>query len=375
MIAFNVPYVPEISKDYALQALASANQQGDGPYCVESTKHLSKMVGNADVLLTGSCTHALEIASLLINLGPEDEVILPSYNFTSAATAIINYGATPVFVDVSPKNLAISTELIENAITPKTKAISWVNYAGLTPNLEDLLRLKKHYGLVLIEDNAHGLGGTYKNKALGTFGDFSTLSFHATKNVQCGEGGALVINNKEYLQRAEIIREKGTNRKAFQSGMVEKYKWVDKGSSYLMNEVTSAVLLGQLENFEQIQNARLKIWNLYYSFMTKFQNKYEIIEVNATNNSNIAHIFFFLANSKVERDKLILEFNKAGIQATSHYEPLHNSPAGLKYGVSRGEISNSVDLSSRIIRLPIWVGIDENQLSSKLNTLMTKLNE
>ena len=375
MIPFNIPFVPEISKNYALQALTSAHQQGDGPFCLESTKLLSKMVENSDVLLTGSCTHALEIASLLINLGPEDEVILPSYNFTSAATAIINYGATPVFVDVSTTNLAISTELIENAITPKTKAISWVNYAGLTPNIEDLLRIKEQHGLVLIEDNAHGLGGTYKNKALGTFGDFSALSFHATKNIQCGEGGALVINNKDYLQRAEIIREKGTNRKEFQSGIVEKYKWVDKGSSYLMNEVTSAVLLGQLENFEQIQNARLKIWNLYFSFMTKFQNKYKIIEVDATNNSNIAHIFYFLANSKVERDKLILEFNKVGIQATSHYEPLHNSPAGLKYGISRGEISNSVDLSSRIIRLPIWIGINEIQLSSQLNVLAEKLDE
>lgn len=375
MIPFNVPFVPEISKNYAIQALTSAHQQGDGPFCLESTKLLSKMVGNSDVLLTGSCTHALEIASLLINLGPEDEVILPSYNFTSAATAIINYGATPVFVDVSTTNLAISTELIENAITPKTKAISWVNYAGLTPNIEDLLRIKEQHGLVLIEDNAHGLGGTYKNKALGTFGDFSTLSFHATKNIQCGEGGALVINNKDYLQRAEIIREKGTNRKEFQSGIVEKYKWVDKGSSYLMNEVTSAVLLGQLENFEQIQNARLKIWNLYFSFMTQFQNKYEIIEVDATNNSNIAHIFYFLANSKIERDKLILEFNKAGIQATSHYESLHNSPAGLRYGVSRGEISNSVDVSSRIIRLPVWVGINETQLSLQLNELAEKLDE
>jgi dTDP-4-amino-4,6-dideoxygalactose transaminase len=375
LIPFNVPFVPEISKNYAIQALTSAHQQGDGPFCLESTKLLSKMVGNSDVLLTGSCTHALEIASLLINLGPEDEVILPSYNFTSAATAIINYGATPVFVDVSTTNLAISTELIENAITPKTKAISWVNYAGLTPNIEDLLRIKEQHGLVLIEDNAHGLGGTYKNKALGTFGDFSTLSFHATKNIQCGEGGALVINNKDYLQRAEIIREKGTNRKEFQSGIVEKYKWVDKGSSYLMNEVTSAVLLGQLENFEQIQNARLKIWNLYFSFMTQFQNKYEIIEVDATNNSNIAHIFYFLANSKIERDKLILEFNKAGIQATSHYESLHNSPAGLRYGVSRGEISNSVDVSSRIIRLPVWVGINETQLSLQLNELAEKLDE
>lgn len=374
MIPFNVPFIPEISKAYALQALTSSHQQGDGPFCLESTNLLSKMVENSHVLLTGSCTHALEIASLLINLGPEDEVILPSYNFTSAATAIINFGGSPVFVDVSPKNLTISTELIEKAITPKTKAISWVNYAGLTPNIDDLLRIKERYGLVLIEDNAHGLGGTYKNKPLGTFGDFSTLSFHATKNIQCGEGGAIVINNQDYLKRAEIIREKGTNRKEFESGKIDKYKWIDKGSSYLMNEVTSAVLLGQLENFEYIQNSRLKIWNIYSSFMTQFQGKYSIIEIDTTRNSNISHIFYFLANSKVERNKLILEFNKAGIQATSHYEPLHISPAGVKYGIFSGGLNNSIDVSSRIIRLPIWAGINENQLRSRLNSLVSTLN-
>ena len=374
MIPFNVPFVPEVSMNYALQALTSAHQQGDGPFCLESTKLLSKMVENSHVLLTGSCTHALEMASLLINLQPGDEVILPSFNFTSAATAITNFGASPVFIDISPKNLSMSTELIENAITPKTKAISWVNYAGLTPCVEDLLRIKKKYGLVLIEDNAHGLGGTYKNKALGTFGDFSTLSFHATKNVQCGEGGALVINNKEFSQKAEIVREKGTNRKEFQSGKVEKYKWVDKGSSYLMNEVTSAVLLGQLENFEIIQNARLKIWNIYYLFMTQLENKFKVIEVDATRYANIAHIFYFLANSKVERNELILKFNKAGIQAASHYEPLHNSPAGIKYGLSSGDLNDSIDISSRIIRLPIWVGINEDQLLSRLNSLLKVLN-
>ena len=369
-----MPFVPEVSKSYALQALTSSHQQGDGLFCLASTEILSKMLGNSHVLLTGSCTHALEMASLLINLEPGDEVILPSFNFSSAATAITNFGASPVFIDVSPKNLSISTELIENAITPKTKAISWVNYAGLTPDVEDLLRIKEKYSLVLIEDNAHGLGGTYKNKALGTFGDFSTLSFHATKNVQCGEGGALVINNKEFSQKAEIVREKGTNRKEFQSGKVEKYKWVDKGSSYLMNEVTSAVLLGQLENFEIIQNARLKIWNIYYLFMTQLENKFKVIEVDATRYANIAHIFYFLANSKVERNDLILKFNKAGIQATSHYEPLHNSPAGIKYGLSSGDLNDSIDISSRIIRLPIWVGINEDQLLSRLNSLLKVLN-
>ena len=218
MIPFNVPYVPEASKRYVLEALESNHQQGDGPFTAKASKMVSDLVGGGHVLLTPSCTHALEMASMLANIGPGDEVILPSYTFTSAATAITKFGATPVFVDIEMETKGIDVNQVRDAITPRTRAISWVNYAGVPPDIEGLQSLAKEFNLLLIEDNAHGLGGSYKGKPLGSFGDFATQSFHATKNIQCGEGGALVINNPKYIERAEIIREKGTDRSRFVRG-------------------------------------------------------------------------------------------------------------------------------------------------------------
>ena len=258
MIPFNVPYVSAMSKQYVLEALASNHQQGDGPFTLKASKIISNLVGNGHVLLTPSCTHALEMASMLANIGPGDEVILPSYTFTSAATAITKFGATPVFVDIEMETKGIDVNQVRQAITPKTKAISWVNYAGIAPDINGLKILAKEFDLILIEDNAHGLGGSYQGEPLGSFGDFATQSFHATKNIQCGEGGALIINNPKYIERAEIIREKGTDRSKFIRGEVQKYQWVDQGSSYLLAEVLAAQLLGQLESFDKIQSSRKK---------------------------------------------------------------------------------------------------------------------
>ncbi len=249
MIPFNVPYVSEASKQYVLEALASRHQQGDGPFTAKASKIVSDLVGGGHVLLTPSCTHALEMASMLANLGPGDEVILPSYTFTSAATAVTKFGATPVFVDIEMETKGIDVNQVREAITPRTKAISWVNYAGVAPDVEGLQSLAKEFNLILIEDNAHGLGGTFKGKPLGSFGDFATQSFHATKNIQCGEGGALIINNRRFIERAEIIREKGTDRSKFIRGEVQRYQWVDQGSSYLLAESLAAILLGSLEKF------------------------------------------------------------------------------------------------------------------------------
>jgi len=259
LIPFNVPYVPDASKKYVLEALESNHQQGDGPFTGKASKMLSDFVGGGHVLLTPSCTHALEMASMLANIGPGDEVILPSYTFTSAATAITKFGATPIFVDVELDTKGIDVNKARDAITPRTKAISWVNYAGVAPDIEGLKVLSEEFNLILIEDNAHGLGGSYKGKPLGSFGDFATQSFHATKNIQCGEGGALVVNNPKFIERAEIIREKGTDRSKYTRGEVEKYQWVDQGSSYLLAETLTAILLGQLEFFDQIQESRRKI--------------------------------------------------------------------------------------------------------------------
>lgn len=333
MIPFNIPYVPEASRAYVEEVLSSEHQQGDGQYTEKASSAISKLVGGGKVLLTPSCTHALEMASMLANLGPDDEVILPAYTFTSAATAITKFGATPVFVDIDPKTKCIETEQVISAITSKTKAISWVNYAGVAPDLTRLKQIAKDYNLILIEDNAHGLGGSFEGKPLGSFGDFATQSFHATKNLQCGEGGALVVNNPDYYERAEVIREKGTNRRKFLAGEVMKYHWVDKGSSYLLAEALSGVLLGQLENFSLIQEHRLRIWNEYNDHFNRYElaNNFEI-QQQSDHSKNIAHMFHLTFKNKNLREEYRTRLLERGIQATSHYEPLNSSPAGIKFG-------------------------------------------
>ncbi len=369
MIPFNVPSVLEISKQYALQALASTHHHGDGPFTIKAADLISNLTGGGHVLLTPSCTHALEMASMLINIGPGDEVILPSYTFTSAATAITKFGATPVFVDIDLESKGIDVIQARKAITNRTRAISWVNYAGIAPDIKGLQEIAEEFNLILIEDNAHGLGGTYLGKPLGSFGDFATQSFHATKNIQCGEGGALVINNSKFIEKAHIIREKGTNRRLFQKGEVKKYQWVGKGSSYLINEVSAAVLLGQLESFEKIQEERTAIFNLYSSFFTQNNSSIQFINFNRNKSTNVYHLFYFLASDKIKREQLLNVLKDVGINATSHYETLHNSYAGKMFGTSIGELPNSVNTSSNIIRLPIWIGINRHEITEKLTKI------
>jgi dTDP-4-amino-4,6-dideoxygalactose transaminase len=358
MIPFNKPYVPEASKKYVMEALASDHQQGDGPFTKRASKMVSDLVGGGHVLLTPSCTHALEMASMLGNFGPGDEVILPSYTFTSAATAVTKFGATPVFVDIDPVTKGIDANQVAEAVTDKTVAISWVNYAGVAPDIEALQSISKAHELLLIEDNAHGLGGTYKGKPLGSFGDFATQSFHATKNIQCGEGGALVINSHEFIERAEVIREKGTNRSKFIRGEVLKYRWVDQGSSYLLGEILAAILSGQLENFGLIQKNRESIWTEYQKvFNAKYSTSYttQIIPNTA---KNVAHIFYleFIDESRREMAKKF--FDNILLTTASHYEPLHNSPEGKKYTKTNREFSNSINFSSHLLRLPIHLNWD-----------------
>jgi dTDP-4-amino-4,6-dideoxygalactose transaminase len=370
LIPFNVPYVPEISKQYVLEALESSHQQGDGPFTARASKMVSDLVGGGHVLLTPSCTHALEMASMLANLGPGDEVILPSYTFTSAATAITKFGATPVFVDIEMDSKGIDVNQVRDAITPKTKAISWVNYAGVAPDIEGLQSLAKEFDLLLIEDNAHGLGGSYKGKPLGSFGDFATQSFHATKNIQCGEGGALVINNPEYVERAEIIREKGTNRSKFVRGEVQKYQWVDQGSSYLLAEVLAAQLAGELEFFEDIQNQRISIWNSYFENIFQELNL-ELFQpqqfLSASN--NVAHMFFITFKEKEIRERVRLQMSNSGITTTSHYVPLETSLLGKKIGRSTGIAENSKKFSENILRLPLYPMLS-GEIINQISTLL-----
>jgi dTDP-4-amino-4,6-dideoxygalactose transaminase len=372
LIPFNVPYVSDASREYVLEALASSHQQGDGPFSAKASRMVSDLVGGGHVLLTPSCTHALEMASMLANLGPGDEVILPSFTFTSAATAVTKFGATPVFVDIEMYSKGIDVTQAREAITPKTKAISWVNYAGVAPDIEGLQRLAKEFNLILIEDNAHGLGGTYKGKPLGSFGDFATQSFHATKNIQCGEGGALVINNTKYVERAEIIREKGTNRSEFIRGEVQKYQWVDKGSSYLLAESLAAILLGSLEEFTKIQTSRQLIANTYTeklsgwakssNFMLQPQNKSEI---------NSAHMFYLVSESQLDREVFIEYLGKEGIHTTFHYQSLVDSKQGKVFKKTKTVSVNSQRMSSSLLRLPIYPSLSAGELGCILESILS----
>ena len=355
MIPLNIPYVPESSKRYALESLESNHQQGDGPFTRRASQLVSELVGGGHVLLTPSCTHALEMASMLAEIGPGDEVILPSFTFTSAATAVTKFGATPVFVDIDSRTKGIDVNQVREAITPKTRAISWVNYAGVAPEIESLQSLAVEFDLLLIEDNAHGLGGTYKGKQLGSFGDFATQSFHATKNIQCGEGGALVINNSKYIERAEIIREKGTDRTRFIRGEIQKYQWMDKGSSYLLADALAAILVGQLEAYAEIQAKRVKIFNKYASALLGWDKTNEI-ELPFLNPGELhsAHMFYLVTKSPEQRHALVEKLKLSGVQALFHYQSLAHSQEGRKYGANLSMLQISQKMSDNLVRLPIY---------------------
>ena len=366
-----MPYVSEASKQYVLEALDSNHQQGDGPFTSKASKMVSDLVGGGHVLLTPSCTHALEMASMLANIGPGDEVILPSYTFTSAATAVTKFGATPVFVDIELETKGIDVNQVREAITSKTKAISWVNYAGVAPDIEGLQSLAKEFDLLLIEDNAHGLGGAYKGKPLGSFGDFSTQSFHATKNIQCGEGGALIINNLNFVERAEIIREKGTNRSRFTRGEVQKYEWVDQGSSYLLAEPLAAILTGQLMGFVGIQKRRRSVWNLFFEYFK--QEKDCTDNFNVTINSeaqHASHMFYLDATSNEIRENTRSKLRTLGIETVSHYQPLSNSPAGKLFGVSNFEMRATKSFSETILRLPLHNFMDNEKVDKVIKAFL-----
>ncbi len=371
MIPFNVPYVPEISKQYVLEALGSNHQQGDGPFTTKASNLISDLVGGGHVLLTPSCTHALEMASMLANLGPGDEVILPSFTFTSAATAITKFGATPVFVDIEMESKGIDVNQVQKAITSKTKAISWVNYAGVAPNIEELQRLAEEFDLLLIEDNAHGLGGSYKGKPLGSFGDFATQSFHATKNIQCGEGGALVINNPYFVERAEIIREKGTNRSKFIRGEIQKYQWVDQGSSYLLAESLAAILLGSLEEFNMIQTRRVMVSNTYRDKLYNWAQSINYdLEPQVISEINSAHMFYMVSESQESRDNLIKHLKLHGIQSMFHYQSLADSKQGKVFRRTSTVSNNSQKMSNLLLRLPLYPSMSGDDLELIVNKVL-----
>lgn len=339
---------------YLRQAIESGDIAGDGAFTKRCQSWLKDYLGCQKVLLTNSCTAALEMAAILANIQPGDEVIMPSYTFVSTANAVVLRGGVPVFVDIRPDTLNLDEAKVEAAITPKTKAISPVHYAGVGCEMDALVGIAEQYGLTLIEDAAQGAFSRYKGNPLGTFGNMSAFSFHATKNIVAGEGGALVINDPELVERAEIIWEKGTNRSQFFRGEVDKYTWVDVGSSFLPSELTAAFLYAQLEQGEAITQQRLRLWGRYHLAFAglEFEQIVERPKIPANCQHN-AHIYYLLVDSLETRSHVLEYLKNNGVKATFHYVPLHSSPAGEKFGRTAGELNVTNDLSDRILRLPM----------------------
>lgn len=361
-IPFNRAFIRVKDRYYLEKALSSGHLSGNGKYTKECEKILTDTVGCKNALLTSSCTDALEICALLLDLKPGDEVILPSYTFVSVANAFVLRGAKPVFVDIHPHTLNLNENLVEQAINKNTKAIVVVHYGGVAANLKKLIELADQYRITLIEDNAHGLYGKYQKKELGTFGALSTLSFHETKNFTCGEGGALLINDEKFIERAEIIREKGTDRSKFLRGQVDKYTWVDYGSSFIASELNAALLLSQLESRNTIQSKRKRIFETYEKSLATWARKNGVVLPTIPGECDPAyHMFFLLLPTASQQERFIAHMKEAGILAIFHYQPLHTSKMGKRFGGKMGDCPVSEDISQRIVRLPFYTGLTKRE--------------
>lgn len=373
MIPFNRPPHTGNEEQYVLEAMKSAQLSGDGPFTKRCQRWFEEQLGCRKTLLTPSCTHALEMAAILIGIEPGDEVIMPSYTFVSTANAFALRGARIVFVDIRPDTMNIDETRIEAAITPQTKAIVPVHYAGVGCEMDTIMTLAEKYGLFVIEDAAQGMMSRYKGRPLGTMGHLGAYSFHETKNYTSGgEGGLLIINDGRFAERAEIIREKGTNRSQFFRGMVDKYSWVDIGSSYLPSELQAAYLWGQLEMAEKINNDRLKSWLAYQDKLAPLA-KAGVIElpVVAETCQHNAHMFYIKVKDLEERTALLDFYKKHVIWAVFHYVPLHSAVAGLKYGRFSGRDIYTTSQSERLIRLPLFYGITQEEI----DTVCEKITE
>ena len=364
MIDFNVPPYVGTEMKYVEEAVAVNHKIcGDGPFTHRCSEWLEKRTKATKVLLTTSCTHATEMAALLADIKEGDEVIMPSYTFVSTADAFVLRGAVPVFVDIRPDTMNIDEKIIEAAITERTKAIVPVHYAGVSCEMDTIMTIAQKYNIPVIEDSAQGVMSYYNGKALGSIGDFGCYSFHETKNFSMGEGGALLIHNKSYIEDAEIIREKGTNRSKFFRGQIDKYTWVKPGSSYLPSDMNAAYLWAQLEIAEQITEKRLKLWNRYYEILLPLQEQgiiqLPVIPEHCTHN---AHMFYIKTKNLIERTELINFLKQKEIMAVFHYIPLHTAPAGLKYGHFFNEDKYTTKESERLLRLPMYYDLRLEQV-------------
>jgi len=370
MVGFNQPWLTGRELEYIREALDSGHLSGNGPFTKRCQELLVAATGTSKALLTHSCTAALEMAVMLAEVGRGDEVILPSFTFVSTANAVVLRGGVPVFVDIRPDTLNMDEELVESAVTERTRAIMSVHYAGVGCEMRALQRIAVDKDLRLIEDAAQGVNAKYRGRALGTLGDLGALSFHETKNVISGEGGALLVNDPKLAERAEIIWEKGTNRSQFFRGEIDKYTWVDIGSSYLPGEVVAAFLLAQLESAEEITRMRLEVWNWYYERLKDWAVRSGVVLPFIPDECrHNGHIFYVLMPTSDAQEHALKELRKKGIQAVFHYVPLHFAPMGRRVGRMHGSLSVTDDVAARIIRLPIWPAMNEGMVDGICNVL------
>jgi dTDP-4-amino-4,6-dideoxygalactose transaminase len=356
MIPFNKPYMTGRELWYIAQAHTKGHLSGDGMFTKKCHEWLESTTGTRKALLTHSCTAALEMAALLADIGPGDEVIMPSFTFVSTANAFVLRGAVPVFIDIRPDTLNLDEQKIEQAITPRTKAIVAVHYAGVGCDMDAIMAIAQRHALLVIEDAAQGIQSTYKGRPLGTIGHLGAYSFHETKNIISGEGGALLVNDERFIERAEIIREKGTNRSKFFRGEVDKYTWVDVGSSYLPSELVAAFLYAQIEQAEQITASRLDLWDYYHTQFADLEEagmlRRPLVPETCEHN---AHMYYILLQDETTRSKLIARLKQEGIHCVFHYVPLHSSPMGRQVGRTAGSMDNTDYFSERLLRLPLWI--------------------
>lgn len=370
MIKFNEPIYDERAFEYMKEAIKNGKLSGDGIFTDKCNKWLGQLGEVSKVMLTTSCTHATEMAAMLAKMDPGDEIIMPSYTFVSTANAFVIHGVRVRFVDIRPDTMNIDENLIENAITARTKGIIPVHYAGVACEMDTIMEIADKYHLLVIEDAAQGVMSTYKGRALGTIGDYGCYSFHETKNYSMGEGGAILIKNPANIEEAEVIREKGTNRSKFFRGQIDKYTWVSKGSSYLPSELNAAYLWAQLERADDIYENRMKIWKRYEDGLQILKNRGKItlpyIPKECKHN---AHMFYIKTENLKERTKLLSYLRKQEIGAVFHYIPLHSAPAGRKYGEFVGKDKYTTSESEKIIRLPLYYGMKESDIDKVIETV------
>lgn len=376
MIPFNRPPYVGTEPEYMMKAISNRKICGDGEFTKKCNAWIEEKTGTSKALLTTSCTQALEMAALLTDVQPGDEVIMPSFTFVSTANAFVMRGAKIVFVDIRPDTQNIDEKLIENAITDRTKAIVPVHYAGVGCEMDTILEIGRKHGIRVVEDAAQGVMSTYKGRGLGTLGDFGCYSFHETKNYSMGEGGATLIREESDVERAEIVREKGTDRSRFLRGQVDKYTWVDCGSSYLPSDINAAYLWAQLEEADKINQNRLTSWNMYYESLKPLEEKgiLQLPYIPAECEHN-AHMFYIKTGSLEERTALTAYLKDAGVGSAFHYVPLHSAPAGARFGVMAGEDRYTTNTYERLLRLPMYYGLTEEEIEKACKTIKNFYNK